>query len=210
MEWDSALLRRFREGDPVALSEIFRAHVDALAGVLRARAHQGGAFAHLRSAMEFENVVFETFARAFEPRARATYDGIRPYGHYLLGIARNVVLEQLRRRDLPSGLDLEELAGAEPTGAPQGEQLHEDRELEGLLEEFRRGLEGAEAQLYELRFVEGLPQEDACARLGLTRIQLRRRERALKQRLLEHLHGRGYLRDLRPEGWSFVRVRGES
>lgn len=204
-----ALLRGFREGDPAALSEVFRTHVEVLTRVLRARAHQGGAFAHVRSAMEIENVVFETFARAFEPRTRATYDGVRPYGYYLLGIARNVVLEQLRRRDQPSGLDLEEMAGPELADS-QGEQLHEDRELEGLLEEFRRGLDEAEARLYELRFVEGLPQEDASARLGLSRIQLRRRERALKQRLLEHLHARGYLRDLQPEGWGFVRVRGES
>jgi len=208
MEWDPVLLQKFREGDPAALSEVFQAHVDALTRVLRARAHQGGAFAHVRAAMEIENVVFETFARAFEPRARATYDGIRPYGYYLLGIARNVALEQLRRRDLPAGLDFEEVAGAELSDT-QGEQLHEDRELEGLLEEFRRGLKGPEAQLYELRFVESLPQEDASARLGLSRIQLRRRERALKQRLLEHLHARGYLRDLQPDGWSFVRVRGE-
>src|SRR4051812_23818597 len=203
-----ALLRRFCEGDPPALSEVFRAHVEALARVLRARAHQGGAFSHVRAAMEIENVVFETFARAFEPRARSMYDGIRPFGHYLLGIARNVVLEQLRRRDLPSGLDLEEAAGAELTFI-QGEQWHEDRELEGLLEEFRRGLEAPEAKLYDLRFVEGLAQEDASEQLGLSRIQLRRRERALKQRLLEHLHARGYLRDLQPDGWSFVRVRGE-
>lgn len=209
MEWDPALLQKFREGDPAALSEVFRAHVEALARVLRARAHQGGAFAHVRAAMEIENVVFETFARAFEPRARAMYDGVRPYGHYLLGIARNVVLEQLRRRDLPAGLELEEMAGAELVDV-QGEQLHEDRELEGLLQEFRRHLEGEEARLYDLRFVEGLPQEDASTLLGLSRIQLRRRERALKQRLLEHLHSRGYLRDLQPDGWSFVRVRGES
>src|SRR4051812_35837069 len=172
MEWDPALLRRFREGDPSALSEVFRAHVDALTRVLRARAHQGGAFAHVRAAMEIENVVFETFARAFEPRARAMYDGVRPFGYYLLGIARNVVLEQLRRRDLPAGLDLEAV-GAELVDA-QGEQWHEDRELEGLLEEFRRGLEEPEAKLYDLRFVEGLAQEDASERLNLSRIQLRR------------------------------------
>ncbi|HYV46284.1 MAG TPA: sigma-70 family RNA polymerase sigma factor [Myxococcaceae bacterium] len=208
MEWDPALLRKFREGDPSALSEVFRAHVDALSRVLRARAHQGGAFAHVRAAMEIENVVFETFARAFEPRSRGLYDGIRPYGHYLLGIARNVVLEQLRRRDLPAGLDLEATAGLELT-LDQGEQWHEDRELEALLEAFRRGLDATESRLYELRFVEGLAQEDASDRLGLSRIQLRRREKALKQKLLEHLHGRGYLRDLQPDGWGFVRVRGE-
>lgn len=208
MEWNPALLRKFREGDPSALSEVFRAHADALTRVLRARAHQGGAFAHVRAAMEIENVVFETFARAFEPRSRAMYDGIRPYGYYLLGIARNVVLEQLRRRDLPAGLDLEAAAGLE-LSLDQGEQWHEDRELEALLEAFRRGLDESEAKLYDLRFVEGLAQEDASTRLGLSRIQLRRRERALKQKLLEHLHGLGYLRDLQPDGWGFVRARGE-
>ena len=136
------------------------------------------------------------------------YDGIRPYGSYLLGIARNVVLEQLRRRDLPAGLDLEAAAGLE-LALDQGEQWHEDRELEALLEAFRRGLEEPEAKLYDLRFVEGLAQEDASERLGLSRIQLRRREKALKQKLLEHLHERGYLRDLQPDGWGFARARGE-
>lgn len=201
MNWDPGLLRRFREGDTDALGEVFRRNVDMLTRMLRA-AHRG-------KILDLENTLLEVFARAFEPRARLSYDGIRPYGHFLMGIAKNVLLEQARSRELPSGTssDLETQIDSlcQPQGAP--EQLIEDREVEQLLAAFQETLSGDEAQLYELRFQDGLGQEAAAQKLGLTRIQLRRRELSLKQRLLAFLQGRGYLREMEARGWAFSRRR---
>jgi RNA polymerase sigma-70 factor (ECF subfamily) len=208
MEWDDETLRRFREGAPEALAAVYRAHAETLARLLRAAAWRGSVFVPLRDAMERENTLLETFARAFEPRTRAAYDGTRPYAHFLMGIARNVLLEQLRNREVVGVAEpFEGLVAAEEEGGGLAETL-EDREVEALLASFKEGLPEQERQLFELRFSEGMAQEQAAHQLGLTRIQVRRREFGLKTRLLGYLQARGYLEDLESRGWSFFKRRG--
>jgi RNA polymerase sigma-70 factor (ECF subfamily) len=195
MEWDDETLRRFREGAPEALAAVYRAHAETLARLLRAAAWRGSVFVPLRNAMERENTLLETFARAFEPRTRAAYDGTRPYAHFLMGIARNVLLEQLRSREgVGVAEPFEGLVDAEEEGGGLAETL-EDREVEALLVSFKEGLPEQERQLFELRFSEGVAQE-------------RRREFGLKTRLLGYLQARGYLEDLESRGWSFFKRRG--
>jgi RNA polymerase sigma factor (sigma-70 family) len=214
MEWDQDRLRRFREGAPDVLAEVFRAHAERLARMLRAAAFHGRGFAHLKSALEVENTVLETFARAFEPRARLAYDGIRPYGQFLMGIARNVMLEQARSREVAVGLEPSEEGGAldwELGTAAEGGDLArelEDREVEGLLHAFKESLTPEERRLFELRFTEGVAQESAAEQVGMTRIQVRRREKGLKHRLLGFLQSHGYLQGIEARGWGFLKRRG--
>jgi RNA polymerase sigma-70 factor (ECF subfamily) len=206
MGFDAHLLQRFRAGDPDAMGEVYRRHVGSLTRQLRAAAFRGQTFASLRSAVELENVILEVFSRAFEPRARAVYDGQRPYEAFLMGIARNVLLERARSKEQPVGLAPQDEVVLAFEG--DGADVHatvEDREVDGLLRVFREGLDGDEARLYDARFVEGLPQEQAAERLGQTRIQLRRREHKLRLRLLEYLQAHGYLGQLKPSGWAFVK-----
>ncbi|WP_241758895.1 RNA polymerase sigma factor [Pyxidicoccus parkwayensis] len=203
-------MRRFREGNPEALAAVYRANAEGLARMLRAAAWRGGVFSHLRGAMELENLILETFARAFEPRARAAYDGTRPYAHFLMGIARNVLLEQSRNRELAVGLEPFEGQGEVPEDNGGLAQALEDREVEALVAGFKEGLSTEERRLFELRFGEGLAQETAASQMGLTRIQVRRREHGIKTRLLGFLQARGYLEGLETRGWSFFRRRGDS
>jgi RNA polymerase sigma-70 factor (ECF subfamily) len=216
MEWDQERLRRFRDGAPDVLAEVFRAHAERLARMLRAAAFHGRGFAHLRGALEVENAVLETFARAFEPRARLAYDGVRPYAAFLMGIARNVVLEQARSREVAVGLEpagevaaLDWDSGMVGEGGDLAREL-EDREVEALLLDFKEGLNPEERQLFELRFTEGLAQESAAEKVGLTRIQVRRREKGLKQRLLGFLQERGYLQGIEARGWGFLKRRDDA
>jgi RNA polymerase sigma factor (sigma-70 family) len=215
-EWDQERLRRFREGAPEVLGEVYRAHVEPLARAMRAVAFRGRGYAHLQGALEVENTVLETFARAFEPRTRLAYDGIRPYAQFLMGIARNVVLEQSRTREVVAGLGPQDEGSAVDweLGAAAGgggiEQQLEDQEVEALLKEFKEGLSPQERELFELRFTEGMAQESAAERVGLTRIQVRRREKGLKQRLLDYLQARGYLQGIQAKGWGFLKGRGEA
>ncbi|WP_257460072.1 RNA polymerase sigma factor [Archangium lipolyticum] len=188
---------------------MYRAHAEALARGLRAMAWRR--VGHARGALELENTVLETFARAFEPRTRAAYDGVRPYGHFLVGIARNVLLEQSRQREVAVGLEPFEGKGEVPEEGAGLAQTLEDREVEALLASFKEGLTEEERRLFELRFgEEELAQEGAAERLGLTRIQVRRRELGLKTRLLEFLQARGYLEGMEVKGWSFFKRRGQS
>jgi RNA polymerase sigma-70 factor (ECF subfamily) len=194
MEWDSRTLQRFRVGDPQTLARVYQAHAEPLARMLRAMAWRGRGFGQVRDALELENIVLETFARAFEPRTREAYDGVRSYGYFLLGIARNVLLEQSRQREVAVGLEPFEEVGQVPEEAVGMVRELEDREVEGLLASFKQGLTEEERRLFELRFgEEGMAQERVAERMGLTRIQVRRRELGLKARLLEYLRSHGYL-----------------
>lgn len=205
MGFERALLQRFRDGETDALAEVYRQHAGVLTRMLRAAAFRGQSFASLRSAMELENAIVEVFTRAFEPRARQVYDGQRPYEHFLMGIARNYLLELMRNREHPAGLEIsEELDAALSFDRPDVHEELEDREVTELLRRFRAELGQEEGQLYDLRYVEGLTQMVAAERLGQTRIQLRRREHKLRMRVLEYLKSHGYLGSVTSAGWSFI------
>jgi RNA polymerase sigma-70 factor (ECF subfamily) len=203
--FDRVLLHQFRAGEAAALAEVYRQHADVLTRMLRAAAARGQAFVMLRSPMELENVIVEVFTRAFEPRARAVYDGQRPYEHFLMGIARNYLLELMRNRELPAGLELSaEVDAALSLERADAHEALEDREVAELMARFRAGLGEEEGRLFDLRYVQGLTQNVAAERLGQTRIQLRRREHKLRLRVLEYLKLRGYLGSLTATGWSFM------
>lgn len=188
------------------MAEVYRQHAGVLTRMLRAAAHRGQSFSALRSAVELENAIVEVFTRAFEPRARQVYDGQRPYEHFLMGIARNYLLELGRNREHPAGLTVDEAVDAalslERTDV---HELLEDREVTELMRTFRASLGEEEGRLFDVRYVEGVPQAPAAERLGQTRIQLRRREHKLRLRLLDYLKQHGYLGSVTANGWSFAR-----
>jgi RNA polymerase sigma factor (sigma-70 family) len=200
LEDDRALLTAFREGRTDALRTVYRMYVQRVARYLH-----GGAGAdaghRMASAFDLENGLQEVFTRAFEPGARGSYDGLRPYEGYLVGIARNVLHERLRNREVATAEPrVDPVAEAGPAAA---EAQVEDREVARLLAEFLAACAGPERSLYDLRFEQGLSQDEAAQRLGMTRIQLRRRERQLKLALLSFMKARGYLTGVRATGWGF-------
>jgi|SRR5579871_283673 len=196
-----ALLDGFRAGNPAALKSVYLHYQPRVAAFLRAGFSFASGERRLRfrgyqSAFELEIAAHETMARAFLPSARLAYDGLRPFSEYVLAIARNYVLNQLRRNEslvLVGGS--EELDGP-PVESPAMPQPIEEREVERLLAAFLDGASPLERDLFRLRFRDERAQEDAARELGLTRIQLRRVEHKLKKRLLEHLKRNGYLADV--------------
>ena len=203
LEADRALLAAFREGQPDALLTVYRAHSARIAAVLHfGLRSESGRVTGMTSPFDLENGVQEVFVRAFEPSARLAYDGIRPYEGFLVGIARNLLHERARRREVPSAAPSVE-QGAAFADLPVAEEGLEDREVSRLLAAFLEGCDPGERALYELRFDQALSQEEAARGLRITRIQLRRRERRLKSRLLEFMQSHGYLTGLKEEGWGF-------
>lgn len=152
-------------------------------------------FSGVRDALELEAVVQEVFARAFAPRNLLAYDGVRPFGAFLKGIARNIVLDMLRRN------------------ARHGEVLTAPEEIDSILpahrdvpEDEKRGGElvatflasqcdDRDRTLYALRYQRELSQVEAGTAARLTRIQIRRWEHDFRLRLMRFLKRSDYVRD---------------
>jgi RNA polymerase sigma-70 factor (ECF subfamily) len=199
--WRWELLRGFREGDRPSLTEVYAMHAEELARFLRhgfgfesdGRRH---VFVGYQSPFELQDALHETFRRAFEPRARQAYDGVRPYGPYVRAIARNVVLRTFRARvalfpvvegdgDPTTEAQVEASVATGPEHELQREQIRK------LVAAFLDGLDPQDRRLLELRFMEGKSQRDVAATLGIGRQRVRGREAKLRARLIHHLREHG-------------------
>lgn len=196
-----ALLEGFRAGRPEALRTVYLHYQPRVTAFLRGgfSFSSGGKWMRFRGyggAWELQQAAHETLARAFLPAARLAYDGLHPFGDYLLGIARNYVLNELRRTDrlfVVGGPEELEPAADSPERIASAAPVLEEREVERLLAAFLEGCTPVERRLFELRFHDEKGQEEAAAAMGLTRIQVRRLEYKVKERLLLHLKKHGYL-----------------
>lgn len=212
---DRELLARFRDGDRSALDRVYRHHAPHVASFLRSGFMyslngQPTYFPGIRSLFELESTVQEVFARAFAPAARARYDGLRPYVGFLYGIARNVALDELRRRARhPESVEpaevLEQRAaggdavapGPGPSATTAGsieEELDAQRARALVTAFLDRECDARDRQLYALRYDLDLSQDAVAQEVGLTRIQIRRWETKLRKRLLRYLKRADYVR----------------
>lgn len=215
MPWlgqDRALLEEFRKGRRRALARVYDHYAADVARFLRSgfmysSDGQTQRFRGYASPFDLEGAVQEVFARAFSERARLAYDGLRPYAAFLNGIAKNVALDDLRKRARRGEVlsPIETVEYVAHGGAAAGHALAADAEPEESLDE-RRGQQVVEdflahecgdrdRALFALRYREELSQQEAASRAGLTRIQLRRWETKFKKRLLRYLKRRDYVRE---------------
>ncbi|MCA9664539.1 MAG: sigma-70 family RNA polymerase sigma factor [Myxococcales bacterium] len=208
---DEQLLRRFRAGDRDAMTTVFNHYADDLAHYLaRGFAYRaGGELRHVsgvRQRSELHDVLAETFRKAFEERARLGYSGLSPYGAYLRTIARNIIVDRQRRGareqlgtqaavpgDVASDGVERELADEAASAAETLEQV----ELGALMTRFFAALDSKQRHFVELRFRQGLSQEQVASQLRISRKRVRKLEQTLRARLLEALRGTGYLAGVR-------------
>lgn len=190
---DRRTLERFRAGERAVLGEVYDHYVDEVARVLRAGfqvqtpegpMHVPG----LDSPYDVECGTHDVFLRAFSEDARCAYDGVRPYRNYLFRIARNWRIDRFRRGRREVVME----ALPEPAAESVVHDETVDRELAGLLERFVGSLPPRERQYYEARYYHGRSQTEAAEAQGMTRIQGRRIEAAIKQDLLRFLRSHGY------------------
>lgn len=226
LEGEPALVEAFRRGAPAALERVFVAYAPSVEALLRSgfsyeRAGHRGQFQGLRSSFDVEDHVHEVFARAFSAAGRSGWDGVHPFGAYLHGITRNLVLDGLRRagRELPLSDEAHARRAApevdaasepfaparapalEPSGRPARDA--EDHELVGLVAEFRASLGPREAQVFTLRFEAEHAHPEIEADTGLTPSQIKTSEKHIRTALFRFLQARGYLEryTASPQGW---------
>ena len=215
---DRDLLRAFKAGDSSALERVYRHYAPEVLRYLT----RGFSFNHNGSLYGFvgfarpsdvEGALQQIFVHAFGESARSAYDGLRPFGAYLLTIARNHVVSEYRRARVAAELFVSdpETVSEGSSGARTAPSLHEEleqREVGRLLEQFRHTLSELETEVFVLRFEQELSQNEAAAQMDLTRIRLRRIEAKLKHRLLKHLKAAGYLEGVLHAHLGNDRLRG--
>jgi RNA polymerase sigma factor (sigma-70 family) len=207
---DRDLLARFREGRPDALDQVYRHYAPQVARFLRSGfmyLSNGQPMPHrgLVAPFELESAVQEVFTRALTERARLAYDGLRPYLGFLCGIARNVMLDELRKRarrgEVLEPAEAIEQREAAVGGGATAEPAHpadsiDERRGRDLVDTFLTAeCDDRDRTLFQLRYREELSQVEAASRAGLTRIQVRKWETKFRGRLLRYLKRSNYVRE---------------
>jgi RNA polymerase sigma factor (sigma-70 family) len=145
-------------------------------------------------AAELGDVVQEVFARAFSPACRSRYDGQRPYGPYLVQIARNAVADHWRSVRREVVLDVEPLLDALSLEAgPAVPERWADQETVATVERYLASLPPELRRVHDALYVRGLSQREAAAVLGLGRQAIRGIEAMLRAGLRRELQRSGQM-----------------
>jgi RNA polymerase sigma-70 factor, ECF subfamily len=213
------LLDRFKRGERRALEEVYRHYAPEVAAFLQRgfTFSSAGRPLHFRGyaqPFDLDNALQETFVRAFKESARLAYDGLHPYKSYLLAVARNLVLDEFRNREVAmspfiEGLDAgggaeaqpregEEAAPASttsdaPSAGVSAEQEFLRHELGRLYAAFVARLDAKDRTFFRHRFEEQQTQVEAGAACGLSHMQARTVEKKLRRAFLEFMQTNGYL-----------------
>lgn len=187
---DKELLRRFKAGDRRALEKVYWAYMRRVDAQIRAVVRRFNADELLQASV-VADLVQDTFLKAFSAQARGAYDGQRDYAPYLATIARNCVVDALRKRGREVLTPPAELVLADQR-QDELEQRY-DVDVVAVLQEYVANLPSELTGVYQQRFVLGQSQQRACEVLGLSRSNLRTREAHLRKGLRHALQSAGVL-----------------
>jgi len=198
------LLDRFRSGDRAALAEVYRFYFEDVYRLAQYGFVTRGGVRAASLSREADRLDFvqDLFVKAFSESARCGYDGLRPYRPFLLQIARNLRIDQLRQSnrepsasELGHGFDVDIDALIESNGAwPDASRSDPDLHWQRLLQETSTVLGTLDTEvktIAELRFSQELSQADVAERLGITRRRVRTLEGRLLRGVRKHLSRAG-------------------
>ena len=191
---DRQRLELFRKGDREALGEVYAAYSVRLAAKLRG--HLGidtgrgvrGFCGHM-TPFDLNDLIQETFLRAFTDAARASYDGLRSYTAYLLGIARNVLADwcrtDARRARLFQDVVIADDEVTLAADSPETELKH--RDVRDAFQAFLASLSEPDRILVCMRLGEQASRREVTEKTGYSAMRVRTREKALRRQLFEVL-----------------------
>jgi len=191
LENNRPLLHAFRGGEEWALREVYRAYAPKVARYAKWNFEM--------SYVDVSETTQLTFIRAFREEARLSYDGLRPYLNFILRVAHNVAVNEMkkawrRHETLPETADDVWLETLAPTTEDTEASAYR-AERQRLLKTLTQVLDSLEIQVLQKRFIEEMTQEAAAEALGLTRQRVRTIERNIRAAAFQVLRTSGYLPD---------------
>ncbi|MEO1174155.1 MAG: sigma-70 family RNA polymerase sigma factor [Myxococcota bacterium] len=184
---DRSLLTAFRAGHAAAFERVYAFYLDDVIRLIRCGFVAGEArVAGVPDRSQQLDTAHDVFARAFEPRARDGYDGLRPYGPYLLRIGKNLIIDRFRKSGRERPLSDLELDEAEPMDPPAEDALH-FATLRQATTEFLANCDDELRRFVTWRFEESGSQADVAKRMGITRRRVRTLEERAREGLRRHL-----------------------
>ena len=152
-----SLVEQAQAGDRAAFEQLVAKFQGPLEAAVRGAIDPG-----LRATVDVDGILQETFLRAFKCVDRFAWRGEGSFSAWLRGIARNIVLDTLRKRRPAHGLTLAETMAVEDVSpsraARRGERF--DR-----LEEALGGLRPDHRQVLVLSRLKGLSIAEIAARM---------------------------------------------
>lgn len=152
-----SLVRKAQAGDRKAFGDLFRAYRQALLDRIRARTGK-----KLKPGLDPEDVLQETFLRAFETIVHFTPRGPDSFFHWVASIAEHLILNASQKRR-PEALELKREPQAS-TGSP-GKGLRRKERL-GRLEAALSTLTPDQKEAVLLARLEGLSTAEIARRQG--------------------------------------------
>lgn len=189
---DRDLLDSFRRGEGPAIERVYREYVGQVTGLLKNGFSfmSGGHstyFKGYKDAWELECAVQDVFIQAFSARARESYDGIKPFGPFLMTIARNRVISLLRSETREQRRRTMLAAEGPPPGPESPEKQAIKQELTETVQAFLLTLDPELSEFYTRRYVEDRNLMDTARQLGLTRMKARIRDKKLRKAFVDFL-----------------------
>ena len=171
---DSAWLDRFHRGDRRTLEDCYRQHFATVERAART----------VLTRDEAETIIHEVFSRLVAaPELRRSFRG-GAFGAWIATVGRNLAIDYRRR----AGREVALGESAETTAADAAGSWQDAADARLLVERFRREhLEPNWVGVFELRFLQQLPQRDAASRLGINRTTLAYRELRIRHALRRFL-----------------------
>jgi len=165
------LLEQARSGDREALSRAFEKYQKRLAVLIHFKLNPA-----TRSFSEIEDVVQETFLRAYRDLSRFEYHSPGSFLRWLSAIADHVIIDRIRyqNRDRRAGDDVplrspSNPAGPEPRDTETPSRLFAQQEAVERLLDRLSALPEDYRQAILLAKIEGMPTADIAERLGKSR-----------------------------------------
>ncbi len=172
---DGALLARVAERDRDAFEVLHRRYVRSIFGLALRRLHDRG---HAEDAVQEAFTAIWRSASSYRPERGSA-------GGWIYTVARNAIVDRLRRSGPTTDSELPELASSDPGPPDRAEEAFTSWRVHLALEE----LQPREREVIELAYWSGMSQSEVAEYLGLPLGTVKTRTRSGLARLAAVLEG---------------------